>query len=517
MQTITGALSRTAQIRGGFVATNFNGVTRTWNELLERISRLAAAIKDHSSTRQGRIACLSLNSDRYYEYYLATSWAGLIFVPINTRLAIPEIVYWLTDSESELLFIDDNFLPMLTEIRKQAPGIKIVIYMGEGETPEGCLNYESMIANYEPVSAADVSEEAIAGIFYTGGTTGRSKGVMLSHLNLCFNAMQGQSMFNWSPDDHYLHAPPMFHMADGHHTMICTIIGVTNSFIPSFDPEATLQVIQQNKISRVTLVPTMISMLVNHPKIEEYDLSSLRSINYGASPMPEALISKVMDIVPGVELTQIYGQTEAAPTITILRPEYHEPGGDKLGSVGQAVPGVTLSIRDNKDKVLPSGSIGEICFRGSNIMKGYNNMPEVTEENIRDGWLHTGDSGYMDEDGFVFIVDRIKDMIISGGENVYSQETENAIYLHPAILECAVIGIPHDKWGEQVHAIVRLKPDQQLSEEELIEHCKSLIANYKCPRSVAFRETAFPLSGAGKILKNELRASYWEGKQKSVN
>jgi len=517
MQTITSALQRTLQVRGKSTATNFNGVERSWIELLDRISRLAGAMGNYAMGQGSRIACLALNSDRYFEFYLASSWAGGIFVPINTRLAVPEVVYWLTDSETEILLIDDNFLDMLPEIRHQAASIHTVIYMGDGDTPEGCLLYEALIAEFDPVDAADISSDDIAGLFYTGGTTGRSKGVKLSHANLCYNSMQVLTLYDWMPDDHYLHAAPMFHMADGIHTIICTILGMTNSFIPAFDPESTMKSIQENSVNRIILVPTMIGMLVNHPKVEEYDLSSLRSISYGASPMPESVIKRVMEILPHATFSQVFGQTEAGPALTLLTPKHHVPGDPKLASVGQAIPGVILSIQDEDGNELPCGSKGEICAQGGNVMQGYYGMPEATAETLRDGWLHTGDSGYLDEDGFLFIVDRIKDMIVSGGENVYSQEVENAIYQHSTVLECAVIGIPHEKWGEQVHAIVRLRPDQQLSEGELIEHCKTLIADYKCPHSVTLREEALPLSGAGKILKKDLRAPYWEGMKKNVN
>ncbi len=233
--------------------------------------------------------------------------------------------------------------------------------------------------------------------------------------------------------------------------------------------------------------------------------------------MPEALIERAIEIFPNVLFVGAFGQTEASPVLTLLRPEHHVKNDPKLRSAGQAVPGVELTIRDEDGNELASGKTGEICSRGGNVMQGYYGMPEVTAETLKDGWLHTGDSGFLDDDGYLFIVDRVKDMIVSGGENVYSQETENAIYQHSSVLECAVIGIPHEKWGEQVHAIVRLKPEQRLSEEELIKHCKTLIADYKCPRSMTLREEALPLSGAGKILKKDLRAPYWKDMKKSVN
>jgi len=263
----------------------------------------------------------------------------------------------------------------------------------------------------------------------------------------------------------------------------------------------------------------MVNMLVNHPNLAEYDLSRLKQIFYGASPMPEAVLLKAMEAIPHIGFVQAYGQTEASPVITLLGPEYHTTSGPyagKLTAAGKVIPGTDLAIMDEQDNPLGVGEVGEICFRGDNVMLGYWNQPGMTEEAMRGGWLHTGDGGRLDEDGVLFVVDRVKDMIVSGGENVYSAETEQAIYTHPAIAECAVIGIPHDSWGEKVHAIVRLKEGESVTELELIDHCKTLIAAFKCPKSIEFREDPLPLSGAGKILKKDLRAVYWEGRDRKV-
>jgi long-chain acyl-CoA synthetase len=278
--------------------------------------------------------------------------------------------------------------------------------------------------------------------------------------------------------------------------------------------------LQNEKIGTALLVPTMINMLVNHPAISDYDLSCLHNLLYGASPMPEAVICKALEVIPHVDLFQAYGQTEASPVITVMGPEYHTTSGPKAGKLkgaGRAVAGIDLAIVGEDGEILPPGEVGEVCIRGDNVMLGYWNLPEASATALDGGWLHTGDGGRLDEEGMLFIVDRVKDMIVSGGENVYSAETEQAVYAHPAVAECAVIGIPHDSWGEQVHAIVVLKAGDSLTERELIDHCKTLIAGFKCPRSVAFREEPLPLSGAGKILKKDLRAPYWEGRGRNVS
>jgi long-chain acyl-CoA synthetase len=312
----------------------------------------------------------------------------------------------------------------------------------------------------------------------------------------------------------------MFHLANGAATFAIMTAAGGSVVIPAFEPVATMQAMQDHKVTTALLVPTMVNMMVNHPRVGDFDLSNLEYALYGASPMPEAVVRKAMQVLPQAKFQQAYGQTEAAPVLTLLEPERHVfdgPLAGKTKSAGRAVPGVEMAIMDENDTEVPRGTVGEICGRGENVMMGYWNQPELTAQTLRNGWLHTGDGGYMDEDGYVYVVDRVKDMIISGGENVYSAEVENAIYQHAAVAECAVIGIPHEKWGEQVHAIVRCKPDTSVDEAGLIAHCHELIAGYKCPRSVEVVTDPLPLSGAGKILKTELRKPYWENQEKQVN
>jgi long-chain acyl-CoA synthetase len=343
---------------------------------------------------------------------------------------------------------------------------------------------------------------------------------MLSHRNLTYNVLQSLPYLQVSPADIFMHAAPMFHIADGFFCMVGATLGCTNVIVPAFEPNRVLQTLQNEKISTALLVPTMINMLVNHPSITDYDLSGFQRLLYGASPMPEAVILKALEVIPHVEFYQAYGQTEASPIITLMGPEYHTtsgPNAGKLKGAGRAVAGIDLVILDGEGAILPCGEVGEICIRGENVMLGYWNLPEVTTAALDGGWLHTGDGGRLDDEGMLFIVDRVKDMIVSGGENVYSAETEQAVYQHPAVSECAVIGIPHDSWGEQVHAIVVLKAGESLTERVLIDHCKTLIAGFKCPKSIAFREEPLPLSGAGKILKKDLRAPYWEGRRRNVS
>ena len=513
-------VKRAAQVSGNKPASSFDDRTHTWNEFKNRIQCLAGGMQELGISAGERVAVLALNSDRYLEIFFATPWAGAVVVPINIRLAPPEILFTLNDSETELLIVDDTFAQMLPALEGKMSTVKNIIFSGDGETPKGCVNYEELIAKSKPAEDAERGGDDLAGLFYTGGTTGRSKGVMLSHDNLVSNALNVIPFMGFDETSVYLHVAPMFHLADCASTFALTMAAGTHTFLPKFDPEETLQLIQDKQVSVCLLVPTMVNMLVNFPDIGNYDVSSLGTILYGASPMPEAVLLRAMELFPECEFKQGYGMTETSPILTFLDSKFHVtegPCSGKLKSAGYPAYGVEILVADENDKELPRGEVGEVLARGPNVMQGYWKMPEVTQETLRNGWMHTGDMAYMDDDGFVFIVDRNKDMIISGGENVYSSETEQAVYQHPAVQECAVIGVPHKEWGEQVHAVVVFKPGQSATEEELNARCHELIAGYKCPRSWEFREEPLPMSGAGKILKTELRKPHWDGQQKGVN
>ncbi|MFT5520055.1 MAG: long-chain acyl-CoA synthetase [Enterobacterales bacterium] len=519
MFSLTQIIRRASQINSDGIATHDGERRQTWNQLIDKVGRFAGGLRRLSLGDGDCAAILALNSDRYFEFMFSVPWAGGIFQPINTRLAGPEIIYWLNDSDAKILFVDSSFAPLISTIKSQLTQVKYFVFIDEGELPGGYTSYSDLI-DCDPIEDRGRHGDDVAGLFYTGGTTGRSKGVMLSHSNLAMNALQCLSTQEFRRADRFLHVAPMFHIADAIFCMMTATVAGANYFKPGFEPLSTLAAIEEYKIERILLVPTMISMTVNHPDIDTFDLTSLKTLIYGASPMPESVIKKTIDVLPDTELNQAYGQTETSPIITILLPERHVfdgPLAGKTKSAGQSVPGIDLAIMDEQCQPVAAGVVGEICMRGPNMMVGYHNMIEQTEKTIVEGWLHTGDGGYLDEDGFLFIVDRVKDMIISGGENVYSAEVENAIYQQAAVSQCAVIGIPHDNWGEQVHAIVVLHEAQSLSEEQLIEHCKSLIAGFKCPRSVAFQTEPLPLSGAGKILKTELRKPYWSDSERNIN
>jgi long-chain acyl-CoA synthetase len=287
-------------------------------------------------------------------------------------------------------------------------------------------------------------------------------------------------------------------------------------FVPMFNPEAVLDLIETHQVTDTLMVPTMIGLCMAHESYAPARLASLRRLVYGASPMPEAVLARLQRDLPDLELIQGYGMTEACSTLTLLLPEDHRPGSPHLRSVGRPALGVQVSIRDAEGRALPRGEIGEVWARGGQIMREYWNKPEATAEALAGGWYHTGDAGYLDDDGYLFLVDRVKDMIVTGGENVYSAEVESAIGTHPGVAQVAVIGIPHETWGEAVHAVVVPRPGAELTVEAVVAHARASIAGYKVPKSVEFREEPLPLSGALKVLKRELRAPYWEGRDRSI-
>lgn len=511
-------IERCAQINGSALATIDGPRRRTWTDTRDRIARLAAGFSQLGCEEGDRIGILALNSDRYFETIFAAPWAGGVMVPINIRLAPPEVEFWVSDSETKILCVDAAFAPMIEAVRNRLTCLQHVVYMGD-DVPDGMVGHETLIADNPPANPAARGGQDVSGLYYTGGTTGRSKGVMLSHDNQIINVLQVSHAFEMSPRSVYLNVAPMFHAANMIGLLSATLMAATHVFVAGFEPERTMQVINRHKVTHSVMVPTMINMLVHHPAIGDYDLSSLELILYGGSPMAESVMARVEEVLPEVRILQAYGQTETSPIITILYPEYHTFEGQYAGktkSAGQTIPGTEVVIMDETGRVLETGQIGEVCARGPNIMQGYWKLPEQTAQTIRDGWIHTGDGGYLDEDGFLFISDRVKDMIVSGGENVYSIEVENALFKHPSVEACAVIGIPSEQWGEEVHAVVILAAGKQATAEELIRHCQQLIAGYKCPRSISFRDEPLPLSGAGKVLKRELREPFWVGHDRQV-
>jgi long-chain acyl-CoA synthetase len=522
-ENVGGALERAGRLFADREAVVDGEQRWTYRELHQRVAAFDCALDGLGLAAGDVVGVLGLNSAPHLVAWLAVPRSGRVLNDLNVRLAPAELEFILGDCAARALLIDDAFLQVGRELAQRCATVEHLVYIGAGATPDRCLSFAEMTAG-DGGPPAPVDPDAVAGIFYTGGTTGLPKGAMLTNRNLVANAKHVLIAVAYTEEDSYLHAAPMFHLADGASTYALTWVGGRHVIIPAFDPELWLDAVAAEGVTHALLVPSMINMVINHPALADYDLSCLRSMLYGASPMPEQLLRLAMEVFP-CEWRQGYGMTEAAPIVTFLTPEDHrrgaageEPHASRLRSAGRPVVGVEAQVRREDGSPAEIGEPGEVWVRGPNIMKGYYNREQETATALdADGWYHSGDAAYADAEGYLFIVDRVKDMIITGGENVYCTEVENAIYRHPAVLECAVFGVPDERWGERVHAAIVLKPDVSVEQTEIVEHCRALIAGYKLPRSFEVGTELLPKSGAGKILKRELRKPHWAGQERQVS
>ncbi|HEY5833026.1 long-chain-fatty-acid--CoA ligase [Streptomyces sp.] len=484
--------------------TVFGDRTRTAAQSADRVARLAWALRRLGCRPGDRVGILALNSDRYHEILLAVPWAGAALNPVNTRWHPAEIVHALRESETRTLFVDDAFAPVVPALRDRWPGLRTVVFCGEGTQPDGSRDYEDLVDGSRPAQDSCRGGDDVLGVFYTGGTTGEAKGVMLSHRNLMVSALGSLASGGFvRPGACLLHAAPMFHLAGLAAWTAGLVAGATHVIVPSFTPGGVLAVMSEHTVTDVLLVPAMMRMLLDSPDLGRYDLAGVRRIMYGASPITDSLLAAARAAFPLAGFTQAYGMTELAPVATLLLPEEHDDPGLRR-SAGRPAPHAEVRIVDTSGAECPRGRVGEITVRGEHVMLGYLDRPQETAAAVRDGWLHTGDLGFMDARGYVHVVDRLKDMIVTGGENVYAAEVENALARHPAVAQCAVVGFPDDQWGETVHAVVVLKDGRTATEQELRDTCRGLIAAYKVPRGITFTDS-LPLSTVGKVLKRELR------------
>jgi long-chain acyl-CoA synthetase len=411
-----------------------------------------------------------------------------------------------------VLFVDEAHLETGRELRERCASLRELVLTGAAGRPSDCLRYEELLA-HAPAVLPELPGERLAIISYTGGTTGRPKGVMLSHENVLANSKHNQMLMRYAADDVYLHSAPMFHIADACLTFSVTWAGGAHCFLPRFDPAGVSRAIAEHGVTLLVMVPTMIQAWLAELEAHPVDLRGVRAMVYAGSPIAAELQERAIASLP-FELWQGYGMTEASPSLAYLTAEDHARGlrgGEaeraRLRSGGRPVRGVQVRICAPGGELVGVGVVGEIEARGPNLMLGYWNEPQATEAAMHDGWYRTGDAGYLDADGYLFVVDRIKDMIISGGENVYSVEVERALLAHPDVVEAAVFGLPDERWGEAVSAVVTVRERSAVDADALIEHCRAHIAGYKIPRSIAIAAEPLPKSGAGKVLKHELRAS----------
>jgi long-chain acyl-CoA synthetase len=474
-----------------------------------------------AGVRKGdRVGALLNNGREYAEMYFAVPKCGGIIVPLNYRLSPRELCWIVNHAEVKVLVVDEGYLGLLRPVRAELTSVQQVITVG-GRASQ-TTDYEEVIASSSPEEPEiDAHEDEVVGIFYTSGTTGVPKGAMLTHRNLMSTCQAICIETKIGPSDKFLIVSPMYHTVTPSFMFAHMYRSSTVVAIDHFDPDLLLSTIQNEHITHVFLVPSMIIFAMEHPNFKDYDLSSLRLVWYGGSPMAGEKVAQAMDLFK-CDFGQGFGMTEIGPCfVSVLSPEEHREllrKGDygRLSSAGRNYSNAEVRIVDEEDRELPIGMVGEICVRGPHVMKGYWKMPEETEEALRGGWFHTGDVGRIDDQGYLFVVDRKKDMIISGGENIYSAEVENVISSHPAVREVAVIGVPDPQWGEAVKAIVALKPGMTATEDEIIEHCKKNLASYKKPKSVEFVD-ALPRNVMGKVLKKELREKYWKGYDRRVH
>ena len=375
--------------------------------------------------------------------------------------------------------------------------------------------YEALLAGAAAEELPDLTQpDPVAGLFYTGGTTGAAKGVMLTHRNLVANALHFQAVTAFRADTCWLIVAPLFHAAGSLAVLATVWHGGRHVVLPTFDPGAALDLIEAERVTATLVVPTMMAAMSDEQLARPRDVSSLSLLSHGGAPVATETLRRAHAAFPDAELMHLYGTTETAPIATVLPQEQRVLDAPQARSCGQPAVGVEVAVVDQDRMLMPTGEVGELAVRGENVMAGYWNKPEATAEALSDGWYRTGDLGYMDEHGFIYLVDRARDMIVSGGENVYSTEVEEALYRHEAVLEAAVFGIPDARWGEAVHAVV--VPRAPVDEAELLRHCRTLIADYKVPKRVELRQEPLPKSGAGKVLKRELRAPHWEGHAQMV-
>lgn len=483
--------------------------SHSWRELDRRVSRLASAISDHRVCRGDRVAVLLSNCPEYFEIYFACARAGVIAVPLNYRLGPRELLPILEHAEPALFIAGAEYAATLRELASLWPRCPQPWLVGEGEL-DGTVPYEDGIrAGRTDVLPAHGDEREPVAIFYTSGTTGPPKGAMVSHLNLEMNGYNQILADQSLAEDINLVATPVYHVGAVFMAITYMMLGCTQVLLPRFEPDAWMRAMQSSRASVSLLIPTMINAVLNHPAFGRYDLSALRLIFYGGGPMPPVVLERAMRKL-GCAFTQGYGLTETLEATFLVAADHILNGSAKqqkrLHSAGREAAGASVRIVNDAGIELDPGEVGEILVRSRSVISGYWKMPEETAMAIRGGWFYTGDLGYLDEDRYLFVVDRKKDMVVSGGVNIYTKEIEVVLYEHPAVLEAAVIGLPDEEWGEMVTAAVVRKPGMAVSAGELMEHCRGRLAGFKKPRTVIFLDE-LPKNPSGKILKRELRAS----------
>lgn len=514
MYNLSDILRNSALTHPDAEAVVFEGTRLTYRELDNRTNALANIILEKGYKKCDRLAVLSENTHKYLEVYFAASKLGMSVTPLNFRLSDSELEYIINDSESTGILVGDGYEEKALNIKDKLKNIRSWIALDKAA--DGYEYYEDLVktgSTEEP--DIEVGEEELAVLMYTGGTTGLPKGVMMSNRNLMTAIIAVNLGYNFNEKDITCFVLPLFHVSFWPAFAVLMVGGkvVINKRV---DLNEIMRLIQDENCTHINAVPTIFTWILQLTDVSAYDTSSLKKISYAGSPMAPEILKSCIKVFGNI-FSQGYGMTEALGA-TFLAENDHQLEGEKsrlLLSAGKASQCAKIKIVNEDDRTLPPGEIGEIAVTGKHVMLGYWKKPELTAEVMRNGWYHTGDMGYMDKEGYLFLVDRKADMIVTGGENVYPKETEDVLYEYGAVLECAVVSAPDEKWGERVQAAVVLKPDETVTEDELMEHCRKRLAGYKCPKSIHFWES-IPKTPIGKILRKDVKIAFWEGRNRTI-
>jgi len=505
-----------ARHRPDQVASIFQGRKTTYAALDRRCSQIANGIIAAGVKPQSRIGYLGKNSDLYFELLFGAAKANVVVVGINWRLAGPEVEYIANDAEVEMMFVDQEFFGLVEQIKDSLGTVKTFVSIsGRHGKWQDFRSWRDSQSDTDPMLPID--QEDVCVQMYTSGTTGRPKGVQMT--NRGFFALRASEerageWATWDENDVIMVPMPVFHIGGTGWGFQGYYYGASVVILTQAEPGEIIRSIQEYRVTKVFVVPAVLAFMLQHEESRKADFSHVRVVLYGASPIPEDTLVRAMKTF-NCPFVQLYGMTETNGTVVSLPFEEHKPGSERLKAAGKPYDVVEAIIADGQGNPLPPREVGEIVIKSPSIMKGYWNLPEATAEAVRDGWYYSGDAGYMDEDGFIYVYDRVKDMIVSGGENIYPAEVESALSRHDAVSDIAVIGVPSARWGEEVKAIIVKAPGAEVTEDEVIAFARTQIAGYKCPKSVEFVEE-LPRNPSGKLLKKELREPYWKGVDRRV-